>query len=165
MFRYVYAMSIPRDKALARASFYSDSLIEHLIKIVVYHDVKSDFISHWIGEISRWLYDAGSIIVKPDGKKLKPDDYMDTLFGWMGDDIDDYRSLLDKFQHDNKRGKFNYEDKKSYPPVETSPELCKELMAVCHCLIDSFISMLLSNESFSIGDYNTMLNKVLIKYL
>ena len=165
MFRYVYAMSIPRDKALDRASFYAGSLVEHLIKIVVYHDSRAPFIDHWIGEISRWLYDAGSIIVKPDGKKLKLADYKDTLFGWMGDSLDDYRSLLDKFQHDNVRGKFSYEDKEPYPHVETTPELCEELMTVCMNLIDKTIFMLCGSETYSIGDYNKVVKEVLSKYI
>jgi len=165
MFRYVYAMSMPRSTALERASFYAGSLMEHLIKIVVYHDIRAEYVNHWIGEISSWLSDAGSITVKPDGRKLKPSDYMDTIFGWIGDELNDYRSLLDKFQHDNKRGKFNYEDNRAYPAVETTDELCKELWDVCTNLVEQTLPMLCGSDSCSRGDYNAVVKKVLEQYI
>ena len=161
MFRRIYAMSLPRSKALAHADAYSESLIEHVIKVIVYGNIRSDFVDHWIGEMSRWLYEAGKITVKPDGRKLRAKDYENTIFGWMGDQLNDYSNALSKFQHENKQGKFSYEDKEPYPYVEPSVELASKLMTVCLNLINVAIPMLTSSATYSIGDYNKVLKDIL----
>jgi len=165
MKRYIRAMASKRDKALQHAGFYSDSIIEHIIKIVVYSDVRKGDVIHWIDELSGWLHDVGTITLKPNGKKLKPKDIEITTFGWMGDELHDYASLLNMFQHDNKRGKFNYSDKESYPYVETTRELAQELMDVCYDVMTETIPMICDKNEYSFQQYKNALCKVFVKYL
>lgn len=100
---YIYAMAFPKAEALRRASFYSKDILEHLIKIVVYGDVRKDDVPHWIGEIASWFRSADSIRVKPNNRPLKASEVRDTVFSCMGDSLEDYYESLKMFQHENKK--------------------------------------------------------------
>ena len=165
MKRYIRAMASNKDKALQHAGFYGDSIIEHIIKIVVYYDVRKEHIIHWIQELSNWIYDASTITLKPNNRKLKPRDIENTTFGWMGDELHDYASLLNMFQHNNKRGKFNHEDKGSYPEVETTRELAQELMDVCYEIMNETIPMMCGKQEHSKEEYFEVLKRIFNKYI
>ena len=165
MKRFIRAQAFPKDKALQRSGFYSDSIIEHVIKIVLYSDVRRDDVLHWITEIANWLEDADNIIVKTSAKKLKRREIEDTTFGWMGDSLRDYASVLKMFQHNNRKGKFNYEDKESYPEVDITPELAEELMEVCYSLMDATLPMICEKTDHTSDEYVNVLKKVFRNYL
>lgn len=165
MKRYVRAMSLPKSEALKRAGYYADDIIEHIIKILVYHDIRPHDIDHWIGEISSWLKFVDGLTTKPSNKHLKPDAIRDTTFGSMGDHLQDYLGSLQMFQSANKKGKFNYEDKESYPYVEPDAQTASDLMEICMDLMESAIPMLCEKEDHSRQEYVEILTDIFSEYL
>lgn len=162
MKRYVYAMAFPRAEALRRAGYYSQDIVEHLIKITVYGDERKEDIPHWIGEIASWLKSADSISIKPMNRPLKESEVRDTVFSAMGDSLEDYLESLKMFQHDNKKGKFNYEDKTSYPEVEPDAQTASDLMDVCYAVIKEITPMICSKENHTRQEYAEVLNSILL---
>lgn len=158
-------MAFPKAIALQKASFYADSIIEHVIKIVLYHDIRSNDVPHWISELATWIHDADDITVKPTSRKLKPVDIENSTFAWMGNELKDYRSDLDMFQENNRRGKFNNSDKGSYPYVETTRQLAQELMDVCYELMNSTIPLICDKKDHDKLEYNQVLQRVFKNYL
>ena len=164
MKRYIYAMSFAKAEAIERASKYSSAIIEHLIKILVYGDIRQDDVAHWIGEIATWLKSVDRISVKPTNRRLKPNVIRDTLFRSMGDELGDYLDSLEAFQYDNRRGKFNYSDKTSYPEVEPTIECAGDLMNMCLDLIEEATPLLSDKYEHSRQEYVSLLTKIVSKY-
>ena len=165
MKRCVYAMSLPKSEALKRASYYSDDIMEHLIKILVYHNIRNSDTAHWIGEISSWLKFVDGLTVKPSNRHLKPAAIKNTTFAPMGDHLKDYLGSLQMFQDANKKGKFNYGDKVSYPYVEPDSQTASDLMQLCNDIMEITIPMLCSKIDYSRREYEDALNKILQRYV
>lgn len=153
-------MSFTKSEALRRAGHYSQDILEHLIKILVYGNIKKNNVSHWIGEISGWLKDADSLTIKPTNRPLKESDVRDTTFACMGDELDNYFSSLQMFQHDNKKGKFNYENKESYPYVEPDFATASDLMEICSKVMEATIPMICSKTKHSRQDFVKVLENI-----
>ncbi len=158
-------MATPKKQALERAGFYSLSIMQHVIKIMLFSKFRPIDVHHWIEEIARWLQDVDNIKLKQSDPKLKPNEIEDTTFGWMGDELNDYRSALEKFRYDNESGKFNYKDKVSYPDFEVTREMCSELMELCYSLINETINMICDKEDHSKQEYIAVLEHVFRPYL
>lgn len=162
---YVRAMSLPKTEAVKRAGYYADDIMEHVIKIVVYHDIRHEQIDHWIGEISGWLKFVDGLTVKPSNKHLKPAMIRDTTFGPMGDHLQDYVGSLEMFQTANRRGKFNYKDKESYPYREPDAQTASDLMNICYHMIEVTIPMLCEKKDYTREDYVKVLEDVFRAYI
>ena len=165
MKRYIFSMSLPRQRAMDQASFYAVNIIEHMIKIVMYHYIRSDDVLHWVDEISDWLQRSDDITIKPKGHKLKESDLLNTVFSCMGSSLSDYRRELLMFQEKNRRGQFNYADKESYPEFEVDYNACQELMDACNRLINSTLPLLADKQDHDIQDYRDAVSDALIDYL
>ena len=161
MKRYVYAMAFPKAEALRRASYYSQDILEHLIKIVVYGRQRRDDISHWVGEIASWLKSADSLAVKPTSRPLKQSEVQNTVFCCMGDSLNDYLESLMMFQHDNKKGKFNHDNKPSYPEVNPDAQTASDLMDVCFELMNKTTPLICSKESHTRQEFEDVLRSIL----
>lgn len=162
---YIRAMSFKRDRARKEAGIFADTMLEHVIKIIGYHDIRSEHVPHWIDEIAGWLYEVDDITVKPGAKKLKDDDIRDTTFGAMGDELSDYRRALAKFKHDNKQGKFNYEDKIAYPDLEITENLIRDLKNCCFDIIEVTTPMLIDKKDHSKEEYRAKLTEIFNNYI
>lgn len=162
---YVRAMALPKQEAIRRANSYSLDIVEHTIKLVLYSDIRPDDAMHWVEEIASWLRYVGKITIKPSNKKLKPSDLENTVFSWAGDDLYDYEALLEEFQRNNARGKFNYADKESYPEIEVTASLASDLMDVSYSMIDSAIPLMTDKQEHSKQDYIDALVPVFKNYL
>ena len=165
MKRYIRAMATPKKQALDRAGFYSLKIMQHVIKIMLFSQIRPDDTHHWIEEIAGWLRDTDTIKLKQGSVKLKPRDIEDTTFGWMGDELSDYESALNKFKNDNEDSKFNHDGKESYSDFEVTRQLCSELMDLCYSLINSTINMICDKTDHSKQEYVEVLEKVFRKYL
>ena len=164
MLIYIKAMSLPKAEAVKRAGYYADDIMEHIIKIVVYHDIRQDDVAHWIGEISGWLRFVDGLTVKPSNRHLKPNVIRDTTFRPMGDHLQDYIGSLEMFQTDNRRGKFNYEDKESCPYRKPDVQTASDLMAACYDLMEIIIPMLCENHTHPREEYVNVLTNIFRKY-
>ena len=164
MKRYVVGMSLSRQRALDQARFYAVNIIEHMIKIVMYHEMRPEDVSHWIEEIADWLQRSDDITIKPKGHKLKESDLLDTVFSCMGDSVSDYRRELQMFQEKNRKGQFNYLDKQSYPEFEVDYNSCQKLMDACILLVDATLPMLASKQDHSYVEYVDAVKSALSQY-
>lgn len=153
-------MSVGKNEALRRLSSLSETLMEHLTKLVVYSDIRPDDIKGWIKTAARCIYQADSITLKPNGRKLKSNDFMSSLFSCMGDELRDYERYLDLFALDNKRGKFNYEGKDSYPDFAVTQELGVTLMTLCYDVIDKTLPLLLDRHDHSLAEYRDIIQNI-----
>lgn len=162
---YIRAMSYERNRALKQAGVFTTDIFEHVIKIIVYGDIRREQIPHWITEIAEWIYDASTITVKPNNRKLKPRDIEYTTFSAMGDEVRDYERDLKAFRLDNKRGKFNYEDKKSYPDFEVTRQLSETLMNCCFDIMEHIIPMLTGKQDHSREEYRVKLTEIFNNYI
>ena len=160
MKKYIYAMSFPKAEALRRAGYYSQDILDHVIKILLYRTIRPDDIDHWINEISSWLKDVDSLTVKPNSRPLKESDVRDTTFACMGDELSDYLFSLKMFQTDNKRGKFNYEDKEPYPYVEPDSATASDLMDICYSIIEQTLPLICSKDRHSRQEFVELLNSI-----
>ena len=165
MKRYVFSMSLPRQRAMDQAIFYAVDIIEHMIKIVMYHYIRPDDVLHWVDEISDWLQRSDDITIKPKGHKLKESDLLDIVFSCMGSSLSDYRRELLMFQEKNRKGQFNYADKESYPEFEVDYNVCQELMDACNRVTNNTLPLLTDKQDHNIQDYRDAVSDALINYL
>lgn len=160
MKRYIFAMSLEKDKAKHMIASFSITIMEHIIKLLIYSDIRKDDVDGWLNTIARCLHNADDITVKPHNKKLKSKDILSSLFGYMGDDLSDYRRTLYAFKEDNRNGKFNFENKGPYPDFDVTPELYENLMYICYELIDKSMPLLTDKREHSQEEYKDIVTSL-----
>lgn len=163
MKRYICAMSFTKAEALRRASFYKEAILEHMIKLVIYPEMRPDDVNHWINEIAVWLRSVNSLTVKPSSRPLKPAQVLNSTFECMGDELNDYMEALRMFQYDNKRGKFNYESKEPYPEIEPTYEDADRLKDSCLNLIKNSIPLICSRQVHSTSEFVEVVLRSLVQ--
>lgn len=156
-------MSLEKDKAKRQIASFSLTIMEHAIKLLVYSDIRTDSINGWINTIARCLHNADDITIKPHNRKLKSKDIMSSLFGYMGDDVSDYRRALFAFKEDNRHGKFNYENKTPYPDFDVTAELSESLMYFCYDIIDRSLPLLIDKRDHSKEEYQNIVKSAFNK--
>lgn len=157
---YIRAMSLERNRAKQQIASFSPTILEHIIKLLLYSDIRPNDIHGWIHTIARSLHNADDLTVKHSGKKLKPEDIVESLFGCMGDDVRDYRRALLAFQEDNKPGKFNYDNKESYPAIEITMELAQDLMSFCYDIVDATLPLLVDKQDHTLEEYEDIITTI-----
>ena len=162
---YVRAMSMEKEKAKKQISSFSDIVMEHLIKLLMYSDIRPNDIDGWIKSVANWISRADNITIKPSAKKLKEEDIMSSLFSCMGDDVRDYERALYSFLADNHSGKYNHEGKESYPEFEVTPEASESLMNLCNDVIDVTMPLLIDKQDHSKDEYEAAIRNLLSDYL
>ena len=160
MKRYIYAMSTDRNRARHMLTSYSSIIMEHIIKLLVYSDIRPDDVDGWISTIANWIHKADDITLKPKAKKLTESDLLNTLFSYMGDEIKDYRFVLDSFIAENLTGKLNYYDKESYPEFEVTLELAEDLMNICYDIIDATMPLLIDKQDHTMSEYKAAIHPI-----
>ena len=153
MKRYIKAMSMTKKDAMRHAGSFSSTLMEHIVKLVMYGDIRPDDVSDWLQTVCRCLHEVDGLTVKPSNKKLSAKDLEYTIFGSMGDEAKDYRLVLAAFQEDNKHGKFNYDDKVSYPEFDLTDDAVINLMSICYEFMNRTTPLLLDKKDHSIDEY------------
>lgn len=153
MKRYIRAMSLDKDKAMKQSKSFSPIILEHIIKLLVYSNMRPNDINGWLNTIAKWIHRADDITIKPYAKKLKSQDIEASLFSCMGDELSDYRRALYAFQADNLTGKFNYGDKIPYPEFDIDDDLAEDLMNICYDVIDATMPLLQDKKDHSKDEY------------
>lgn len=74
----IQEMAFERDKAETRVTELGLPILYHLIKILKWED-PLNYDKH-ISDINNWLFDVQDVVIKPKGKRFKPDQYFSFLF-------------------------------------------------------------------------------------
>lgn len=122
--------------------------------------IRSDDVDHWVGEIASWLRSADTITLKLNNRHLKPKEVRDTVFQCMGDSLEDYLQSLNMFQHDNKKGKFTYNDKTPYPEIVPDAQTADKLMCICTEMMENVIPMICDKQLHSRQEYQDVLENI-----
>lgn len=160
MYRCILGMSLEKSTALKQMKSFSDVVNEHILKLVVYGDIRKDDIRGWINTIANWIHQADDITLKPKSRKPSEEQIMSSLFRFAGDDIRDYERALFAFKADNLSGKFSSESKSEYPDFEVTSELTKELMVNCDELIRATLPLLRDKNNHSLDEYRNAVSFV-----
>ena len=163
MTRYIRGMSIERNRAIQQLDSFSPIIMEHIIKLLVYSDIRPDDVEGWIGSVANWIHRADDVTVKPSAKKLKESDIVSSLFGCMGDDVRDYQRALYAFLADTRTGKLNHDGKESYPEFDVTGDLSQDLMDVCYDVIDATMPLLLDKQDHTINEYIQVISPIFDK--
>lgn len=139
IFCQAFPMSKVKDKLLAD----SKQLNEHILKCVIYYD-ELHCLSHWIDEITSWVYKASTVSSKHN---ISGKTYQNTIFSWFGEDQRDCESNLYDFY-----AKFVMK-RKSYPEFEISDYLIERLYHVYREFERDLIDMYTSKYNYSKSDY------------
>ena len=152
MKRYIYAMSFPRKTALKHLSKNAEALRDHVIKCVVYKDIRKDDMYHWVhDEICNWLAKASEI--KSDSK-LKYCDIRETVFGEFGSSTNDAKIILEDFKDD-----YCY-TADPYPEFEITQDLIDKLYITIIKLEEIAIGRLLEQHSYSQEDWYELIKNI-----
>ena len=160
MKRYVYAMSVYKKRAEKQLTSYSSIQMEHIIKLLVYSDIRPNEVKGWIHTLANWISKADSLTIKPNADKVSEDFLMSTLFSCMGDDLDDYERELYSFLADNHSGKFNAYSHESYPEFEVTDQLSEDLMNFCLDIAEATIPLLIDKQDHDISEYEEVITQV-----
>lgn len=160
MKRYISAMSTDRNRAKYTLSSYSGIILEHIIKLLVYSDIRPNDVDGWISTIANWIHRADSITLKPKAKKLSKGDLLNTLFNYMGDEVKDYKFLLYAFIAENLTGKLSYSDKEPYPEFEVTYELAEDLMNICYDIMDATLPLLIDKQDHTMSEYKSAIQPI-----
>lgn len=151
---YILAMAVPRKVALKRLASDAEALRDHIIKCVVYKDIRPDDIYHWVhDEICSWLERASS--VKSDSK-LKKRDYLETVFSEFGNDVADARWSLQEFKKE-----YCIKSANPYPDFDITDDLVEDLFITFQAIVSIAIPLLTSKETIDQETWYKVLNKQL----
>lgn len=152
MKKYIFGMSLPHKSALKRLEADSEQFAVHVVKCIVYQEVRPLDVDHWIHELSTFLQDA--VNVKCDSK-LKPKDYRNTVLSYIGDDFEDAYTLLRYFQkHCCNNSKDNY------PEFVIDDNLVDMTYLACNKLL-KFVPSILASKEARYYDWTDLLKRAL----
>lgn len=160
MRRYIRAMSLDRGRAKKRLDAYASIIEEHIIKLLVYSDIRPNDIQGWIHTVANWIHQGDSITVKPSAKKLSVADLESSLFNFMGTETRDYMSALYAFEANNLSGKLNSGNKESYPTFDISMDLAADLMELCEDVKEVTMPLLCDKQDHSLNEYEAALQPI-----
>ena len=137
MYKYVISNAMARSKFLSSMSRRSDTILEHICKIILYRDYRIPYVNGWVKTVSRSLDYVSSFNVK---SSVSEDQYIETLFGSFPIDTSDARGILGNYALDF--------EKEGYPELEEQVfyELSGTLSGVCNNIINSVIPVLISKD-------------------
>lgn len=151
---YILAMAVPRKVALKRLSSDAEALKDHVIKCVLYSDIRQDDIYHWIhDEICSWLERASS--VKSDSK-LKQRDYLNTLFSEFGSDLSDARWALQEFKKE-----YCIKSANPYPDFQITDDIVTDTYIAFQSLVKICVPLLTSKDMVDQETWYKLIHKIL----
>lgn len=155
----IFGMAVPRAKALEILKKNSETLAYHLIKCVVYGDsFGADVYKHWVEyEICEYLSIANDVITKPKNRKLKTENYLDTVFADMGTTRQDASVALRNFRIENRKAK-------EYPDFEVTPELVDSVFVTFQNVIEYALPVLTSNNTLTAEDMSAGVYQAIQQY-
>jgi hypothetical protein len=154
----ILGQSFSRDKIKSRLNSHSKVILEHIAKCVLYGKNHRDYNS-WIDtELAGWISLLGSLKSK-NNKKLKRQDYEDTLFGDLGTTKEDAKYNLEIENLDNQK------KKPPFPAVKITDDLVSKMFLACKEIKESMIDLILnSKDEVSKDEAKSKLHSILDKY-
>ena len=146
----IFGMSFPRKDALAKMSSLSEIINKHIIECVVYKELRYNTITHWVDELAAWMNRANKIKCN---SKLKEQDYVEALFGSLGNDIIDADVNLDEY----KRKNLELPEDKQYPDFEITQRLIYDTYQAYQAVIKKSLPILMSKDILSAADWSRIL--------
>lgn len=152
----IYGMAFERRRAVDSLYNLSDELSRHIIKCIAYGNTLN-CLSHWIKEICNFLSIANRITIKPNNKKLKESDYLNTLFSSMGTDLADAQIQIESFIL------FNAHSQEPYPPFELTDEISAQVFNAFNSVKDYMLPILTSSNSLTANDFQQEIKEIVGK--
>lgn len=90
----IFAMSLPKSKAVIRVEGLSDVIEEHTAKLCMYKDDRLQDVNGWKKSICRAFSDISDITLKPKGRKFTSEEYFDMILSGYGDELKDKYIVL-----------------------------------------------------------------------
>lgn len=156
--------SMSRKDAMRTAREYSSFILDNIIKIIVFSDERPADVQRWIKATAIWLQIIGSLTIKPFSRKFRKRELMNTLFCFMGTEVEDYELSLYSFEARNLTGKFHSEGEVVYPEFEINRELAQYLMIKCYCLMKESMPLLTDRKRHSIIEYIELVESIFSIY-
>lgn len=138
MFRYIQAMAVDRKRILKRMNTSSDTLIEHIVKVVLYRNYRPNDVNGWKRTCARILEKTSTYNSKTI--RLTRKDYYYNQFGAFPSDRTDAKGVLwDVYEDLTKTG---------YPELnyDSIPENALTLYTVCSYIVDTCLDVYTSKD-------------------
>lgn len=138
MFRYIQAMAVDKKRILNRMNTSSDTLIEHIVKVVLYHTYKPNDVNGWKKTCARILEKTSTY--NPKTVKLTRKDYYYNQFAAFPSDRTDAKGVLwDVYEDLAEAG---------YPELnyESIPENALTLYTVCSYVVNTCLDVYTSKD-------------------
>ena len=153
--RPIFGMSVDRKKAVDRIHRYSDRILEHLAKCILYGNIRQQDYDHWIEEISTWMDIINRITIKPRDKKLKNSDYQELFSDILGTERIDAESSLWEVYYDLRKLSL------PYPELEISEDKISDMFNASNDLIATFAPILSTKNEYTRKDIQDILRDIL----
>ena len=124
-------MSYNRRFASKKLQSFSDTLNDHVLKVVVFKDILPENVHKWIHEIKTNLNAA---LTAQTNSKVNKSFFENSIFYSFGETENDSNLNLVGFKVDNESGKF----KEEFPDFEITDELKSKLALVYNSIRDLF---------------------------
>ena len=131
MYKYIKSMSYNRRFASKKLQSFSDTLNDHVLKVVVFKDILPENVHKWIHEIKTNLNAA---LTAQTNSKVNKSFFENSIFYSFGETENDSNLNLVGFKVDNESGKF----KEEFPDFEITDELKSKLALVYNSIRDLF---------------------------
>ena len=154
---YIRAMSIEKNKLEKRMEAWSELIAEHLAKCAMYGDSLGEGkYNHWIEhELATWISDTNDAICKHNNKKLKPKQYEEMLFGWLGNSRVDARVNLHELQ------RYNKSTSDPYPDVPVDDAMIDRMYKISKLVVQRFVPILATRNSLTKQDVESILHNII----
>lgn len=132
MFRYIQAMAVDKKRILQQMNTSSDTLVEHIVKVVLYHSYRQQYVNGWKKTCVRILEKTSTYNLKT--VRLARKDYYNQFGAFPSDRTDAKGVLWDVYEDLTKSG---------YPELDydSIPESALTLYTVCSYLVDKCLDV------------------------
>lgn len=153
---YIKAMALSRAELIKIMESYSHEISQHVAKCSMYCDsLGNGKYDHWISEIAGWISYINNIVCKFNKGKLKPQQYADTLFGGLSDDLNDAEAILHALQIHNGKSV------NPYPFREVDYNMSKRMVDCGKIIIETFVPILAVKNNLTSSSIKAILHDIL----
>lgn len=152
-YQKIYGMAMTRRDAMEDMHSISKELCYHIIKCIIYGE-SNDAFNHWVKEICAFLEFANDMEIKPKNRKLKEQDYLDTIFALMGDTQNDAYIRIFKFKYDNGH------DTNPYPEFNIDSDLINRVFTAFNSIKDYMIPIFTVKNELKADDFYSEIYKI-----
>lgn len=151
---------VNKEVILNRLLDKTDTIIFDIIKCVICRDtlLKSSILSDWIPEIAAIISEASGYTWGED-KKLKPRDYIRTLFGSFGTTVEDSKINLKEFS--SHKGE-DFDIYQQYLVVDDNT--AKIVRDICDDILATFPKLLSNKRSYKKKEVIPLLTEIFMSY-